>query len=518
MDNQDSPLKDLSQKQKQELHKIYTNLSDIDADRDKQVIIMENALRLTGTAASPEAAKESGEALTKARLAIAKADTNEASIMSRLSPRPDLLKPLSALRELDSKANAGDISAGRLLFKSRDELREAVAAKGTTKRGDEDETENAISPVSIQEHAVGRSANAHNRLAVHAIDNQDSPVKGLSQQQKAAIHEIYHNQRAYAAYRNEFSDEVDFKDEEDFNVYHLNLIMIRDQEHSIKLQLDSMPDLIKPLATLHDLAAKADAGNSRASSILHDACFKLSEAAGAQHITEGVSPNQEEPAILKKRKKLDPILHDAAASILLPRLVLDRYSVRGKDIVDKADPKRIIFTDKGDKLTAKRDATAESVQAMLDTAESRGWTSLKVTGSKEFRRQAYLEAGARGLAIQGYEPSKEEKEFVELQAEKNKKLNTVQLNPAADRFLKAQTVEERRAAASQHPELMKAFALEASFKRFAENTLAPQHREAFVERQRSNIADDLNSGKELPDIQFRQNVSQQRDQNQDVSR
>jgi Large polyvalent protein-associated domain 7 len=396
MDNQDSPFKDLSQKQKQELHKIYTNLSDIDADRDKQVIIMENALRLTGTAASPEATKESGEALTKARLAIAKGDANEASIMSRLSPRPDLLKPLSALRELDAKANAGDISAGRLLFKSRDELSEAVAAKGASKRGEASETENAISPAPIQDRSAERLA--------------DAPISA------------------------------------------------------------------------------------------------------------GVSLSQEEPVLLKKRKKLDPILQDAAASILLPRLVLDRYSVRGKDIVDKEDPKRIIFTDKGDKLTTKRDATAESVRAMLDTAESRGWNSIKVTGSKEFRRQAYLEAGARGLAIQGYEPSKEEKEFVDLQAEKNKKLNTMQSNPAADRFLKAETKQERTAAALQHPELTKAFALEASFKRFAEQTLAPQHRDAFVQRQRLNIADDLNSGKELPEIQFRQNATKERHQDQGATR
>lgn len=42
---------------------------------------------------------------------------------------------------------------------------------------------------------------------------------------------------------------------------------------------------------------------------------------------------------------------------------------------------------------------------MVSVAQHRQWDSLQVRGSVEFRREAWLEAGARGLEVQGYQPT-----------------------------------------------------------------------------------------------------------------
>jgi hypothetical protein len=48
---------------------------------------------------------------------------------------------------------------------------------------------------------------------------------------------------------------------------------------------------------------------------------------------------------------------------------------------------------------------AEVVRDMVSVAQHREWESLHVRGSVEFRREAWLEASARGLEVQGYQPT-----------------------------------------------------------------------------------------------------------------
>ena len=50
-------------------------------------------------------------------------------------------------------------------------------------------------------------------------------------------------------------------------------------------------------------------------------------------------------------------------------------------------------------------AAAEVIRDMVSVAQHRQWESLQVRGSVEFRREAWLEAGARGLEVQGYQPT-----------------------------------------------------------------------------------------------------------------
>jgi hypothetical protein len=50
-------------------------------------------------------------------------------------------------------------------------------------------------------------------------------------------------------------------------------------------------------------------------------------------------------------------------------------------------------------------AAAEVIRDMVSVAQHRQWESLQVRGSTEFRREAWLEAGARGIEVQGYRPT-----------------------------------------------------------------------------------------------------------------
>jgi len=50
-------------------------------------------------------------------------------------------------------------------------------------------------------------------------------------------------------------------------------------------------------------------------------------------------------------------------------------------------------------------AAAEVIRDMVSVAQHRDWEALHVRGSAEFRREAWLEAGARGMEVKGYEPT-----------------------------------------------------------------------------------------------------------------
>ena len=50
-------------------------------------------------------------------------------------------------------------------------------------------------------------------------------------------------------------------------------------------------------------------------------------------------------------------------------------------------------------------AAAEVIRDMVSVAQHRRWEALQVRGSAEFRREAWLEAGARGIEVPGYQPT-----------------------------------------------------------------------------------------------------------------
>jgi hypothetical protein len=99
----------------------------------------------------------------------------------------------------------------------------------------------------------------------------------------------------------------------------------------------------------------------------------------------------------------------------LPDRIRRRYYVvanePGKDGAD--GEARLYADERGEYLAFKatedllvtRLAAAEVIRDMISVAQHRQWEALQVRGSAEFRREAWLEAGARGIEVQGYQPT-----------------------------------------------------------------------------------------------------------------
>ena len=90
------------------------------------------------------------------------------------------------------------------------------------------------------------------------------------------------------------------------------------------------------------------------------------------------------------------------------------YVVANEPRKDEADGEARLYADqRGEYLAFKvtedrlvtRLAAAEVVRDMVSVAQHRRWDALNVRGSAEFRREAWLEAGARGIEVQGYQPT-----------------------------------------------------------------------------------------------------------------
>lgn len=83
--------------------------------------------------------------------------------------------------------------------------------------------------------------------------------------------------------------------------------------------------------------------------------------------------------------------------------------------------KRVAFEDHGKKLhTALSEAPV--VLAMVQIAEARGWKEIKVSGTPEFRKEAWRAAALRGISVQGYKPT--ELDLADLERRMPKKVAT----------------------------------------------------------------------------------------------
>lgn len=195
----------------------------------------------------------------------------------------------------------------------------------------------------------------------------------------------------------------------------------------------------------------------------------------------------------------------------LPESFASRYVKDGDKWVEAGNATHVILVDKGSKLQVPREFDAESVKAAVDLAEARGWSSMKVGGDQKFRQALYLEAASRGIEVKGYTPNEAERKWSAENAAKHAKTNVVMENDVAKAFHDARTPAERREAAERHPELKKAFAIEAAYTQLAKQIQGKSGQDAFMARMRDNIATDLAQGRELADVRLRRPMFKQRE-------
>jgi phage/plasmid primase-like uncharacterized protein len=90
---------------------------------------------------------------------------------------------------------------------------------------------------------------------------------------------------------------------------------------------------------------------------------------------------------------------------ILPRPIAQKYlDVDSKFYTRDKNP-RVAFEDTGSKLKTST-TNSEVVADMVTLAKAKQWTSLKLSGEKQFRREAWLQAESQGIKTTGYTPNK----------------------------------------------------------------------------------------------------------------
>jgi hypothetical protein len=100
----------------------------------------------------------------------------------------------------------------------------------------------------------------------------------------------------------------------------------------------------------------------------------------------------------------------------VPEAVRRRYLTegRGAQLAYYTDQttRQPAFQDGGRRLSADR-ASPAVIKDMLAIAEHRGWSQVRVRGSVEFRREAWMQAQARGLEVDGYRPTARDRQALD---------------------------------------------------------------------------------------------------------
>ncbi|NSZ10063.1 MULTISPECIES: LPD7 domain-containing protein [Agrobacterium] len=167
-------------------------------------------------------------------------------------------------------------------------------------------------------------------------------------------------------------------------------------------------DNMQPVADDADREAEKEALLKKASDFLLEVSRDLEKeiAAPSKSVSEKAErePGANEPA------QADPAAKSVKTELGdFPEDISRRY-YRKKDFAGDdhvyADAKgsREIFQSSGDKLRTKTD-DPQAIKLMLDTAAHRGWSEVKVSGTEDFKREAWLEGQARGINVTGYRPN-----------------------------------------------------------------------------------------------------------------
>lgn len=196
-----------------------------------------------------------------------------------------------------------------------------------------------------------------------------------------------------------------------------------------------------------------------------------------------------------------------------------RYLRVGERVVDMQDRDRVLMVDKVSRLTTDREFDSETVRLMVDTARARGWSDVVVRGSDEFRKAAWTAAVTQGIDVKGYEPTASERAWAERQRE-NSATKSAASQDVASAFRSAKTAAERKEAVERHPELVRAFALDAAVSSFAKRIQGVDGQNAFQARMREHIAEDLATGRPIVEVRLRERINEElrRDQNRGQDR
>lgn len=120
-----------------------------------------------------------------------------------------------------------------------------------------------------------------------------------------------------------------------------------------------------------------------------------------------VSEEQADKVLLSAQRRIEGEADLRPGHKAVPPLE-ERFSVvhhvARREYQFRDQPGQTAFVERWLSMQSAHEAPAV-VKAMLDRADERGWTHVRVNGSIEFQRQAWIAATARGIKAVGYEPT-----------------------------------------------------------------------------------------------------------------
>ncbi len=195
------------------------------------------------------------------------------------------------------------------------------------------------------------------------------------------------------------------------------------------------------------------------------------------------------------------------------------------------------FSDRGNRL-ATRGTDPDVVRSLVEIAKARGWDTITVKGSEDFRRSAWLEATQTGMTVAGYKPTALDLADLENRPanntvekgtaqEKNSKPKSPPTQQPAARDNSAQTATPTHAPAKaptpgdlqpdpqftakakafqedepalvvkKYPDLAPAYGVVAAAEAFATDRLPEEAREEFVQMARRHMVEKITSGTQI---------------------
>lgn len=135
---------------------------------------------------------------------------------------------------------------------------------------------------------------------------------------------------------------------------------------------------------------------------------------------------------------------------IMPRRIVQRYNeVDGKFFTKDAQRPMVMFEDKGNKL-ATSTTDRQAVEDMVTLAKAKQWESLKLSGSAEFRREAWLQAESQGIRTQGYTPKQADLAALEALREERTKNSIAPIQERKQERQQQQQQAEPTKAAPRH--------------------------------------------------------------------
>ncbi len=159
-------------------------------------------------------------------------------------------------------------------------------------------------------------------------------------------------------------------------------------------------------------------------------------------------------------------------------------------------PQALAFIDKGNKLQTRL-TQAKVIGDLLNIAANRQWAEIKLTGSRDFRREAWFQAKQQGMKVRGYRPDEHDLKRIaqsEIKTPANKTTSNTanaKTEPPLNEIEKVNHYVEQNHSdnSRQLPSQQSATNQEATIKAAKEfcKAMKPQEQKSFMEKVKQRL-------------------------------